>query len=305
VYRVGVIGTGDIAMKAYLPVLATRSDVEIVGLASRTASRAESLAKQYRLGEICGSLSQLLDKRPDIVFVHASTTAHSSIVLECLQADIPVYVDKPLSESLDEVRHLAQEASQRQLLLAVGFNRRFAPLVRQAVNFVGEPTHLIAQKHRMRPQARPARETLYDDLIHVIDLLCWASESSIELDAGCVVVDDLGQLQVAAGLLQRNGVVGQFSMSREGGADSETFSLFGREKSATVAELEEVSLYSGGHHTVKGFGSWDSALYRRGFVDLIQHVLESISSPNECEVSATAVLPTHELVEKLCKLGGV
>ncbi|MFE2211121.1 Stf0 family sulfotransferase [Streptomyces canus] len=173
-HRIGIIGTGDIARKVYLPLLTGNPEVEIVALASRTRDKAEALARKYRLDTVVINVEEVLRRRPDIVFVHASTSAHFELVRACLDSGTHVYVDKPLSESFDETYRLEQQARAQGLLLAVGFNRRFAPMVRAAVEAVPNPSIIISEKHRM--PLRPSRPfgTVYNDLIHAIDLACWA-----------------------------------------------------------------------------------------------------------------------------------
>ena len=55
---------------------------------------------------------------------------HGAVVRQLLQAGIHVFVDKPLSEELAEVKELQALAAAKNLRLMVGFNRRL-PLIRK------------------------------------------------------------------------------------------------------------------------------------------------------------------------------
>jgi len=96
--RIAVIGLGDIAQKAYLPVLAARRDVELV-FCTRNIDVLKKVAEQYRVPETANSLQVLLDihakseSRIDAAFVHTATESHVDIVSQCLRAGIPVLVD--------------------------------------------------------------------------------------------------------------------------------------------------------------------------------------------------------------------
>jgi virulence factor len=46
-------------------------------------------------------------------------------------------------------------------------------------------------------------------------------------------------------------------------------------------------------------GSWDTILKRRGFTDLVDHVLATAGDPAACEVGAERVLAAHRLAERL------
>lgn len=50
--KIGIIGLGDIAQKAYLPVITQLPNIELV-FCTRNANALESLAKQYRISETC------------------------------------------------------------------------------------------------------------------------------------------------------------------------------------------------------------------------------------------------------------
>ncbi|MDF5607525.1 NAD(P)-binding domain-containing protein, partial [Vibrio parahaemolyticus] len=50
--KIGIIGLGDIAQKAYLPVITQLPNIELV-FCTRNPNTLESLAKQYRISEIC------------------------------------------------------------------------------------------------------------------------------------------------------------------------------------------------------------------------------------------------------------
>lgn len=69
----------------------------------------------------------MIEAKIDACFVHVATKVHGAVVRQLLQAGIHVFVDKPLSEELAEVKELQALAAAKNLRLMVGFNRRFAP----------------------------------------------------------------------------------------------------------------------------------------------------------------------------------
>ncbi|MBB3112230.1 virulence factor [Paenibacillus phyllosphaerae] len=306
--RVGVVGIGDIAQKAYLPILAVHPQVEVVGLMSRNEETIKRAADQYRIAGRFTQLEELLAQRPDVVFVHSATSSHYEVAMRCLASGVHVYVDKPLSCDIRESEEMAAEAVSRGKLLAVGFNRRFAPMVtgaRQWLQEAGGPQTVLVQKNRTKPQRRIAKETLYDDAIHAIDLAMWLASArggEAELAAATVLADEQGQLRSALGMLRerQSGCTAVFSMDRGAGLDSERIELHGSGRSAVVEELERAVLYgdAAGGQTL-GFGGWDSHLLRRGFVGVVEHTLASLADPASCSISADKVLGSHYMVEKL------
>ncbi len=56
----------------------------------------------------------MIEAKIDACFVHVATKVHGAVVRQLLQAGIHVFVDKPLSEELAEVKELqALAASQK------------------------------------------------------------------------------------------------------------------------------------------------------------------------------------------------
>lgn len=308
--RIGIVGLGDIAEKAYLPVLASHEGVEIAGVVSRSEATAERVGSKYRVVNRFTELSKLLALEPEAVFVHSPTETHHDIVMQCLKAGAAVYVDKPLSYEIRESEAMTEYADRTGRLLAVGFNRRFAPLYRQAKDWMEEAGGFelcAADKHRPKKQKHGARMTLYDDLIHMVDLTAWLCGGHDRLEDYRQTVDGDGRLVYAAGrmMASEGGGLASFSMARGAGLDLERLELHGSGRSAQVVNLERgmfASAQTGAREA--GFGSWDSVSYRRGFTGAVEHFLAGLSRPEECELRADRVLASHYLIERMLQKVG-
>ncbi|MFC0214541.1 Gfo/Idh/MocA family protein [Paenibacillus chartarius] len=304
--RIGIVGLGDIARKVYLPLLTSQESVEIVGLQSRTKETVDRIGGQYRIDGRYTDLGDLVALQPDAVFVHSPTPTHYEIVMACLQAGIHVYVDKPLSYDLGESVRMAEEAAKRGLLLGVGFNRRFAPLYAEAKSWLegaGGASWCSVQKHRLRKQLLPARETVYDDLIHMLDLLVWLGDGEDgELAAAELEADIDGKMVRASGTvrLTGRGATGVYAMVRDAGRDLEKLELHGSGRSAEVVNMETGEwTEAGGMPVLRTFGSWDTVLERRGFAGVVNHFLACLDDPDRCTVRADRVLASHRLAERV------
>jgi virulence factor len=301
--RIGIIGLGDIAQKVYLPILSKHEQVEIVGLLSRSEATVEKFGEIYRIDNTYTELTSLLKQEPQAVFVHTPTETHGEIVKQCLMHGIDVYVDKPLSYEISESAEMADLAGKCDRLLAVGFNRRFAPRYIEAKAWlmeVGGFNSCVAQKHRTKLQKHSAKMTLYDDLIHMLDLLVWLNDGQYKLESYRQKTEEHGKLLHASGSLCLGEASGYFSMDRNAGSDLEKLELHGGGRSVEVVNLENAVFYDaqrGGQ--VRHFGSWDDILYRRGFVGAVDHFLLSLDDPSLCQIRADQVIPSHQLVEEL------
>ncbi|MEW4370434.1 Gfo/Idh/MocA family protein [Paenibacillus kandeliae] len=302
--RVALIGIGGIARKVYLPLLCGRSDVELVGVVSRSEATVRQTVEDYRLSHGSTQVSDIASWDVDAVFIHSPTETHYDTVTACLDYGLPVYVDKPLSYDMDEARAMTALAEAKGLLLAVGFNRRFAPLYMNAYAFLAEAGGFELceiSKHRTRLQSIPAKETVYDDLIHILDLLLWLGNDSYSVLARQLRRQGNGPLLHASGMLSLgNERYGQYSMVRSAGLDSEKLSLHGGGRSAEVINMEQLHLYEKGQLPQQQmFGSWETILERRGFAGVVDHFLDRLNAPEQCSIRADLVLDTHELAEQL------
>ncbi|MFC4584754.1 Gfo/Idh/MocA family protein [Sphaerisporangium corydalis] len=173
--RVAMIGLGDIAEKAYLPVLGATPGLDLL-LCTRNRATLARLGDEYRIRERFTSVEQVIGAGVEAAFVHASTQAHPEIVTALLRAGVHVYVDKPLAYDLADAEKLVGLAGERGLSLMVGFNRRYAPGYAGLRNL---PRDLIVmQKHRAGQPDDP-RRVVFDDFIHVVDTLRFLAPGDI------------------------------------------------------------------------------------------------------------------------------
>ena len=126
--KIGVIGLGNIAQKAYLPTYSECRHLAEFVLATRNPETRQEIADQYGFTETVGTIEELIEAKIDACFVHVATKVHGAVVRQLLQAGIHVFVDKPLSEELAEVKELQALAVAKNLRLMVGFNRRYRRL---------------------------------------------------------------------------------------------------------------------------------------------------------------------------------
>lgn len=302
--RAAITGLGGIARKVYMPLLSSHSGVEIVGLMNRSAGPVEELQSLYRIEQGTTEMKELLSWDLDAVFVHTATESHFDIVMQCLERGLAVYVDKPLSYSLRESNEMTAFAEAQGLLLAVGFNRRYAPLYRKAREWVegGQGLESVAVvKHRTGLHQRPAKETVYDDLIHMLDLLLWMTDHDYELLHHYIRKDEAGRLLHGAGAVRlSDSVYSTFDMVRQAGSDLEKIELHGGGRSATVVNLDEATYVARGVHSQKEtFGSWDNILYRRGFTGAVDDFLQCLDRPDDCGIHASRVIDSHKLAEQV------
>ncbi|MCC3771753.1 Gfo/Idh/MocA family protein [Streptomyces sp. UNOC14_S4] len=291
--RVGCIGLGDIAEKAYLPVLALRPELEL-HLHTRTATTLDRIGATYRVPEAHrhATLDGLLATGLDAAFVHASTAAHPMLVTRLLEAGVPVYVDKPLAYDYATSERLVRLARERGVSLMVGFNRRYAPGYAQCAD---HPRDLILlQKNRVGLAENP-RTLVFDDFIHVVDTLRFLAPGPVEhVDVRARVRDGLAEHVVLQ--LSGDGFTAIGAMNRMSGSTEEVLEVSGQDTKRQVVNLAEVVDHKG-QPTVRRRGDWVPVARQRGIEQIVLAFLDAVRAGKVLD--AEDALRTHELCEEI------
>ena len=293
--KVGCIGLGDIAQKAYLPVLGFQPGVEL-HLQTRTPATLARVADTLHLPaeQRHADLDSLLEQGLDAAFVHAATVAHPEIVTRLLEAGVPTYVDKPLAYQLAESERLVALAERRNVSLAVGFNRRYAPGYAQCAD---HPRELILmQKNRIGLPEEP-RSMILDDFIHVVDTLRFLVPGP--------VVDVTVRARVESGLLHHvvlqlagDGFTALGVMNRLSDSAEEILEVSGQDTKRQVLNLAEVIDHKG-QPTVRRRGDWVPVARQRGIEQAVLAFLDAVRAGKV--LSARDALATHELCERVVR----
>ncbi|MFH8993001.1 Gfo/Idh/MocA family protein [Streptomyces sp. NPDC017940] len=293
--KVGCIGLGDIATKAYLPVLTTQPGVEL-HLQTRTPATLERVAAAHAIpaARCHTDLDSLLAQDLDAAFVHAPTAAHPEIVTRLLDAGVATYVDKPIAYELADSERLVRLAEERGTSLTVGFNRRFAPGYAQCAE---HPRDLILmQKNRVGLPEEP-RTMILDDFIHVVDTLRFLVPGPVD-HVSVRGRTDGGLLEHVVLQLAGDGFTAIGVMNRLSGSTEEILEVSGQDTKRQVLNLAEVVDHKG-QPTVRRRGDWVPVARQRGIEQVVLAFLDAVRAGKL--VSARDALATHELCERVVR----
>ncbi len=288
--RVAMIGLGDIARKAYLPVLGVRPDVHLA-FVTRSTATLDDLGAAWRVDRLHTDLDEALAQGLDAAFVHAATEAHPEIVRRLIEAGVPTLVDKPIADTLAETEAQVDLAETRGVSLAVGFNRRFAP---SYVAAAGLKAPLVLMQKNRRAYPDGLRRAVFDDFIHAIDTIRFLAPTANEARISGSAID--GKMRHASVHLKGPGVDAFAIMNRDSGADEEVLEVSGHGAKLRVAELSDVVDYADGER-LKRRGNWTSVGRQRGFEGLVEAFLSAMREGRR--LSALDALETHRLCEQV------
>lgn len=296
--RIGVVGLGGIAQKAWLPVLGNASDWTLQAAWSPSREKAEKICAAWRI-PYAGSLTDLAADC-DAVFVHSSTATHYAVVNELLNAGVHVCVDKPLAENLADAERLVTLAAKKKLTLMVGFNRRFAPLYRELKAGMGAAASLRMDKHRTDSVGpHDLRFTLLDDYLHVVDTALWLAGGNAQLSSGTLLTNDAGEMLYA----EHHFATGQLqittSMHRRAGSQRESVQAVTDGGLIDVTDMREWREERGQGVVHKPVPGWQTTLEQRGFAGCARHFVECIQNQTVPETAGEQAILAQRVVEKL------
>lgn len=187
-HRIGIIGCGAAARRYYLPVFKKYPelipDLHLVDLNRQTA---ENLATELGGGEIFKDYQDIIGK-VDGVIIAIPHFFHFPIARDFLQARVHVLCEKPLAETLSEVKFLNEVAERNNVQLCVNNTRRMFPNFKKAKEIIAsgiigaiKSIHYIEGNTFGWPSETgfyvnpkvSSKGVLLDIGSHAVDTICW------------------------------------------------------------------------------------------------------------------------------------
>lgn len=252
---IALIGAGNFAASVLAPAIAACRDVERVGIAAATGTKAVPLAKRFGFAVASTDYKALLDDGR----VHAAVIAtrhaqHPEMVIESLARGRDVFVEKPLAIDDEGLDRIVEAAAARGGRVMVGFNRRFAPMalaMRDHLRGSGRLTML----YRVNAGSLPAGSWIEDpaegggrvvgEVCHFVDFLQFLSDARpIEVHAWSAG-GERGSVTIA--LRFSDGSTGTIVYATDGDPSlpKERCEVFGGGKAAVLDDFRALTLHAG------------------------------------------------------------
>ncbi|WP_171923630.1 Gfo/Idh/MocA family protein [Salmonella bongori] len=296
--RIGIVGLGGIAQKAWLPVLANTASWTLQGAWSPSRDKALRICESWRIPYM-DSLANLASDC-DAVFVHSSTDSHYAVVSELLNAGVHVCVDKPLAENLHDAERLVEQAARKKLTLMVGFNRRFAPLYRELKTRLDAAASLRMDKHRTDSIGpHDLRFTLLDDYLHVVDTALWLAGGQANLVSGTLLTGESGEMRYAEHHFSTDRLQITTSMHRRAGSQRESVQAVTDGGLYNVTDMREWHEERGQGVFTRPVSGWQTTLEQRGFAGCARHFIDCVKNQTVPETSGEQAILAQRVVEAL------
>jgi predicted dehydrogenase len=187
--KIGVIGAGHLG-KFHLNNWIEIEDVEVIGFCDTDDNNAKNIVEKYNLKRF-SSPEELLD-HCDAVDIVAPTTYHYELCALALRKGKHVFVEKPLTNTMDEAKALLKLAVESNLKFQVGHVERFNPAFVALKAYKLEP--MFIEVHRLaqfNPRGTDV-SVILDLMIHDIDIILHLVKSNVSYISanGVVVLSD-------------------------------------------------------------------------------------------------------------------
>jgi len=293
--NIGVLGLGNIAQKAYLPVYAgIRSQVNWQ-IQTRNPEKLTTLGQQYNF-KTTTDLAEQSDL--DAVMIHTPTDTHYQLIKGFLQRGVHVYVDKPVSENFAEVEDLYRIAAENNLLLTVGFNRRFAPF-NQALAQLDNKNAINVVKTRTK-DLEATKFALFDLMIHPVDtalyLAGFPEPKNVHYSLHESPEHNLEQASVT---FTGNGLRAEARVNMLAGANYEEATVEAATEIGRSINLSQYQEFKGQRQQLTPAPDWQPTLVTRGFDPLVQAFVSAVANHGVNPVSAQSSLTSHKIVADL------
>lgn len=187
---VGIIGSGNFTSSTVLPSL-KKNETDIKYIASSGGLSSTNLAKRFNISNSTSDYKEILkDDDVDLVFITTKHNMHASMVIETLEANKSVFVEKPLALNNKELFDIINVYKKNNVSVSVGFNRRFAPLAKKMKKALGNDSTPINIVATMNAGFIPPELWLHDmevgggriigEACHYIDLCSYLTQSSVK-----------------------------------------------------------------------------------------------------------------------------
>jgi predicted dehydrogenase len=250
---IGFFGAGNFALSTLLPAIKRIRGVELVGVCAANGSHARQVAEKFGF-RYCATEEQGIVNNPDVDTIVIATRhhLHATQVLAGLEAGKHIFCEKPLCLNEIDLAEIVRAYTNYglELLLMVGFNRRFAPIAVKMKAFlegIREPLALhyrvnagfVAHDHWVNDPEQGGGRIL-GEVCHFVDFLTFLAGSlPVEVQARSVTsLERYSDDNVVVSLRFANGSQGTISYLANGDRSysKERVEVFG---GGAVAVLED------------------------------------------------------------------
>jgi predicted dehydrogenase len=210
--KVGVLGAGHLG-KIHLKLLNQSTKFQLVGFFDPFTENAQKVADEFGY-KLFDSVSELINA-VDVIDIVTPTLSHFDCAKEAILAGKHVFIEKPITNTLEEAEALRTLASQKHIKGQVGHVERFNPAFTAVKDVIDNP--MFIECHRLaefNPRGTDVPVVL-DLMIHDIDIILSVVKSKVKniYASGVSVISETPDIANAR-IEFENGCVANLTASR-------------------------------------------------------------------------------------------
>jgi len=175
--KIGILGAGHLG-KIHIKCIKELDNIfNLVGFYDPDENNAQQTISEYKIKRFI-DIDELIDN-VDIVDIVTPTVSHFKCAEKALHKCKHLFIEKPLTTTLQEARHLIDIAKEANVKVQVGHVERFNPAFLSVKNRIKKP--LFIESHRLsqfNPRGTDVPVVL-DLMIHDIDLILHCVNSTV------------------------------------------------------------------------------------------------------------------------------
>ncbi len=231
--KVAVIGAGHLG-KIHTRLLDSQRDqVELIGVADPSPEAQRTILDVVET-EVVSDYQKLIPEI-DAAVIATPTRFHFDVAADLLKHGIHTLIEKPLTDSVTDAEELVQLADENQCVVQVGHVERFNPAIAVALEHVGTPKFIQANRTSTYTFRSTDIGVVHDLMIHDIDLVnSMLAGSLTETRAVGISVFGSHEDTAQARLQFSGGGVANITASRCSFNPERTIQIFGTDGFASV-----------------------------------------------------------------------
>ena len=166
--KVGVIGVGHLG-KHHVQHFSNITDVDLQGIYDINHEVSERISREHKTRSY-SSLFELIE-RVDAVSIVTPTKDHKTIAKKCIEEGKHVFIEKPITQTVEEADELIELAKNKNIIIQVGHIERLNPALIPLKNYNINPKFVEVQRlapYMIRGSDIPV---VLDLMIHDIDIV--------------------------------------------------------------------------------------------------------------------------------------
>ncbi|MBK7869405.1 MAG: Gfo/Idh/MocA family oxidoreductase [Saprospiraceae bacterium] len=236
--KIGVLGAGHLG-KIHLKCIQLASDTyKLVGFYDPDDRTAQQVIETYKIKRF--ATMEELFSAVDVVDIVTPTTTHFAVASRAMRAGKHIFIEKPLTRTLDEAEELVRISQEHNVKVQVGHVERFNPALLALEDMPLDPMFIEAHRLAVFNPRGTDVSVILDLMIHDLDIILSMVKAEVKFisASGVSVVSETPDIANAR-IEFTNGCVANLTASRISMKQMRKVRLFQRDAYISLDFLEK------------------------------------------------------------------